>query len=319
MKIKKLKEKLHEIETQNITASDKCPTEDEDPTDSPSMEKKKTKKKSIMQIESTKNGVSRKPKGLKSKDNHACADNSKKSGSTTRKRALDTDLYDGVEAKFSVMERADRVLERLENEHKLPYFLKRMLPSNVSHGFWLHLPKKFCNVHFPNHDTSISLVDEWGNEYKTFYFLERHGLSAGWRGFAVAHRLLKGDILIFHLIGPCKLQVHIVRVSGSDVVSAALCLLSLYATQRGTDGEDLENKDKRKRKRATKYVEPFLPGISTPGGKNMRNQSASNTGVFSSESLEDSDTTVRPRCKKAICCPEPSFLHEDPHAGVICR
>ncbi|GFP84561.1 B3 domain-containing protein os01g0234100 [Phtheirospermum japonicum] len=105
------------------------------------------------------------------------------------------------------MERADRVLTRLEAELELPFFLKCMLPSNVSHGFWLHLPRKFCNVHLPNHDASIILVDEWGNEYKTSYLLERHGLSAGWRGFSIAHRLLKGDILIFHLTEPCKLQV----------------------------------------------------------------------------------------------------------------
>lgn len=52
-----------------------------------------------------------------------------------RKRTRYTDMYEDVEAKFSVMERAERVLSQLENEH--PYFLKCMLPSNVSHGFWL--------------------------------------------------------------------------------------------------------------------------------------------------------------------------------------
>ncbi|KAK6136878.1 hypothetical protein DH2020_029390 [Rehmannia glutinosa] len=199
------------------------------------------------------------------------------------------------------MERADRVLARLENEH--PHFLKCMLPSNVSHGFWLHLPINFCSVHLPNHDTSIVLVDEWGNEYKTSYLLGRHGLSAGWRGFSIAHRLLKGDILIFHLIEQCKLKVHIVRVNSSDVVSAALCLMNLDACRRGTDDEDPEKKHKRKRKR-TKYVEPFPLDISTPPenvkGKNVPDQSASNSNGFSSEVIEGSEITNRPQ-PKTLC------------------
>ncbi|KAI3446000.1 hypothetical protein Pfo_002665 [Paulownia fortunei] len=324
METKKLKEKLHEIETQNC-ASEFCPT-DTDPTDSPYKIKKK-RKRNIMQLESTKKGVSRKPKSLKSKDKQACADNSKKSGSTARKRTRYSDIYDDVEAKFSVMERAERVLARLENE--LPHFVKCMLPSNVAHGFWLHLPKKFCSVHLPNHDTSIVLVDEWGNEYKTSYLLERHGLSAGWRGFSIAHRLLKGDILIFHLTEPCKLKVHIVRVNGSDVVGAALCLMNLDASGRGTDAEDIVKKDNRKRKK-TKYVEPFLLDISTPlqndKGKNVSNsilgpvadQSASNSDGFSSEVIEGSEITNQPQ-SNALCYPETSFLHDHSREGVTCR
>ncbi|GER42191.1 B3 domain-containing protein At5g42700 [Striga asiatica] len=131
-----------------------------------------------MQIQSTKMGTSRKPKSIKSKDNQACSGSSKKSGrnnNTRKKKTRLTDLYDNVESMYSVMERADRVLTCLESElDELPFFLKSMLPSNVSHGFWLHLPKNFCRLHLPNHDTSITLVDEWGNEYKTSYLLERH-------------------------------------------------------------------------------------------------------------------------------------------------
>ncbi|KAL3615758.1 hypothetical protein CASFOL_040052 [Castilleja foliolosa] len=39
----------------------------------------------------------------------------------------------------------------------------------------LHLPRKFCNAHFPNHDASIILVDEWGNVYQMSYLLGKHG------------------------------------------------------------------------------------------------------------------------------------------------
>ncbi|KAL0356818.1 UNVERIFIED_CONTAM: B3 domain-containing protein [Sesamum calycinum] len=310
---KKLKEKLHEIETRNCTASEY------------SLDHTDKKKKKRMQLQRKKKGAPRKPKSLKSKDKKVCAENSNKSGSTARKRTRYTDLYDDIEAKFSVMERAEKVLARLENE--LPHFVKCMLPSNVAHGFWLHLPKKFCSVHLPNHDTSIVLVDEWGNEYKTSYLLERHGLSAGWRGFSISHRLLKGDILIFHLTGPCKLKVHIVRVNDSDVVGAALCLMEMDASRRGTNAESAKNDNKKRKK--TKYVEPFLLDISTPLENKERNapssilapvvdRSASKSDGFSYDGIEGSEITNQPQ-PKDLCYPKTSFLHDHSREGVICR
>lgn len=147
-----------------------------------------------------------------------------------------------------VMERAERVLASLADE--APCFLKCMLPSNVTYSFWLvsqnfiHdlcggtiltwiylfliisilllfcylplllwqiIPKRFCSLHLPSEDSTVILVDEWGKEYKTNYLIDRHGLSAGWRGFSISHRLLKGDILIFRLIAPCKLKVNYLK------------------------------------------------------------------------------------------------------------
>ncbi|EPS67918.1 hypothetical protein M569_06855, partial [Genlisea aurea] len=139
------------------------------------------------------------------------------------KRTRFFDLYDDDEARYSVIERAGELLSGLEND--LPHFVKFMLHSNVGQGFWLHLPKKFCEAHMPDHDTNVSLVNEWGKEYRATFLLGRYGLSAGWRGFSISHRLLKGDILIFHLIQPCKFKVHIVRANKSDVMGAALCLM----------------------------------------------------------------------------------------------
>ncbi|KAL6961653.1 hypothetical protein U1Q18_050986, partial [Sarracenia purpurea var. burkii] len=101
-------------------------------------------------------------------------------------------------------ERAEEVLANVADG--FPSFVKRMLPSNVTHGFWLILPKKFCNSHLPMHDATITLVNEWGKEYEANYLVERQGLSAGWRGFSLAHRLLKGDLLVFHLIKPRTLK-----------------------------------------------------------------------------------------------------------------
>lgn len=98
----------------------------------------------------------------------------------------------------------------------------------------------FCNKYLPQHDTTIELVDEWGNEYNTSYLLDKHGLSAGWKGFSIAHKLLKGDILFFHLTAPCKLKVHIVRANDDDVVRAALWLMDMSASAtRSTNGKIL--------------------------------------------------------------------------------
>ncbi|KAK3025599.1 hypothetical protein RJ639_042097 [Escallonia herrerae] len=123
----------------------------------------------------------------------------------TRTRTRIDDLYNNVEAKLSVMDRTEEVLASLAPE--FPSFVKCMLPSNVSYSFWLILPTEFCDLHLPRQNAAVTLVGECGREYKTNYLLERHGLSAGWRGFSIAHRLVKGDMLVFHLVGPCKLKV----------------------------------------------------------------------------------------------------------------
>lgn len=59
----------------------------------------------------------------------------------------------------------------------------------------------------PNEDVRVVLVDDRGKERDTTYLTRRHGLSAGWRGFAMEHRLLEGDILVFHMISPYRFKV----------------------------------------------------------------------------------------------------------------
>ncbi|XP_016513014.1 B3 domain-containing protein Os01g0234100 isoform X2 [Nicotiana tabacum] len=283
-----------------------------------------------------KNMVPKKPRSVKSKakqvkSNHPRKAESKLKG--TNKRTRINDLYDDVEAKFSVMERAERVLSSLADE--FPSFAKCMLPSNVAHGFWLHLPKSFCNMYLPSHDTTVILVDEWGNEYKTSYLLERNGLSAGWRGFSMSHRLLKGDLLIFRLIEPCKLQVYIIRVNGRDVVDAALCLMNFDALKKSTD-LDLAQNDNRKRKKAKRLVEPFYVDFSKPK-EYIQNDSHSavdlnvspsghrsetNSEVLDSEVPEGfiagSDVINRLQSNE-ISCSETSFLHDNPQNSISCR
>lgn len=52
----------------------------------------------------------------------------------------------------------------------------------------------------------MTLVDEDGDEYPTVYLARKTGLSGGWKGFSVAHKLADGDAVIFQFIKPtiCK-------------------------------------------------------------------------------------------------------------------
>ncbi|XP_004230782.1 B3 domain-containing protein At5g42700 [Solanum lycopersicum] len=278
--------------------------------------------------------IPKKPRSVKSKAKQVKSNHPRKAESHSikrkgSKRTRINDLYDDVEAKYSVMERAEKVLSSLPDE--FPSFAKCMLPSNVAHGFWLHLPKSFCNMHLPSSDTTVILVDEWGNEYKTSYLLERNGLSAGWRGFSISHRLLKGDLLIFRLIEPCKMKVYIVRVNGQEVVDAALCLMYWETLNTSTE-LDLVRKDKRKRKKAKHLAEPFFVDLSKPK-EHVQNdshctvdlnvspsehRSENNSEDLDSEVLQGSDVTNRLQSNE-ICCSETSFLHDNPHKSVDCR
>ncbi|KAM5549254.1 hypothetical protein ABKV19_000595 [Rosa sericea] len=100
-----------------------------------------------------------------------------------------------------------------------------MMPSHVTRVFWLGIPRSFCREHMPKDDTMIVLEDENGKEYQTKYLVAKEGLSGGWGAFSVAHKLLEGDVLVFHKVMPSKLKVYIVRSNGSDEVDCSLGLI----------------------------------------------------------------------------------------------
>ncbi|XP_041991382.1 uncharacterized protein LOC121742326 isoform X2 [Salvia splendens] len=114
------------------------------------------------------------------------------------------DVNTSVGVSSSTMERAQEVQSNLSQ--KFPSFIKLMLKSHVSGGFWLGLPKNFCAAHLPKQDEIVVLVGENENEYRTRYLVEKTGLSGGWRTFSIAHKLLAGDILVYQLIEPRKLK-----------------------------------------------------------------------------------------------------------------
>lgn len=53
------------------------------------------------------------------------------------------------------------------------------------------------------------LVDEEKQEFNAKFLVHKIGLSGGWRGFSIAHKLLEGDALVFQLIDHWKFRVII--------------------------------------------------------------------------------------------------------------
>uniref|UniRef100_A0A7N0T1U4 TF-B3 domain-containing protein n=2 Tax=Kalanchoe fedtschenkoi TaxID=63787 RepID=A0A7N0T1U4_KALFE len=101
----------------------------------------------------------------------------------------------------------------------LPSLVKFMHPSSCSGGFSLSLSIKFCQ-HLPPEDCEVVLEDEEGQLTRTKYLAVKKALSAGWRGFSIAHQLLPGDVAVFQLVAPCRMKVHIVRASSCPAGAA---------------------------------------------------------------------------------------------------
>lgn len=71
------------------------------------------------------------------------------------------------------------------------------------------LPGPFCDIHLPKKDVSITLEDENGEACQIKYIADKTGLSAGWRRFSMDHKLLEGDLLVFHLVEPTTFKVRV--------------------------------------------------------------------------------------------------------------
>nr|XP_028962713.1 B3 domain-containing protein At5g42700-like isoform X2 [Malus domestica] len=129
---------------------------------------------------------------------------------TNRHRDMANRVYASDEARAAAMVKADELELSLGSDH--PTFVKTMLQSHVTGGFWLGLQVSFCKNHLPKGEEIMTLIDEVGAEYPTIYLARKTGLSGGWKGFAVAHDLVDGDALVFQLIRPTTFKVYIIRV-----------------------------------------------------------------------------------------------------------
>ncbi|KAF6138991.1 hypothetical protein GIB67_010717 [Kingdonia uniflora] len=128
-------------------------------------------------------------------------------------------------AKLSAMKRAEEVVSNLDSQ--FPSFVRQMLRSHVTIGFWLGLPSEFAKSYLPKHDIKITLVGENGEEYLTNFLAYKGGLSGGWKGFSLAHKLVEGDVLVFQLVTDSKFKVYIIRANDFAEVDGALALLNL--------------------------------------------------------------------------------------------
>ncbi|KAF8103431.1 hypothetical protein N665_0188s0367 [Sinapis alba] len=127
-----------------------------------------------------------------------------------QRRDLLNRVYASDDARVYAIHRAEALQSSLEPE--FPSFIKPMLQSHVTGGFWLGLPRHFCHTNLPQQDEMITLVDESDDESVTKYLADKNGLSGGWRGFAIDHQLVDGDAVVFHLINPTTFKVYIIRV-----------------------------------------------------------------------------------------------------------
>ncbi|KAL8189129.1 hypothetical protein R6Q57_029390 [Mikania cordata] len=126
-------------------------------------------------------------------------------------RDLSNRVYASYEDREYASGRADELHSTLQTD--FPSFVKPMLQSHVSGGFWLGLPLHFCKNYLPKRDEIMTLVDENEEEWHTKYLLRKTGLSGGWKGFAEDHKLADGDALVFQLIKPTVFKVYIIRVN----------------------------------------------------------------------------------------------------------
>ncbi|CAL1410090.1 unnamed protein product [Linum trigynum] len=135
--------------------------------------------------------------------------------SKRQKRAAVHDFYDGAEAKSSsALERAEQFRANLPADN--PSFAKTLVRSNVTVGFWMHLPMRFCKSYLPKSDTTVLVENEIGAEYVINYIADRTALSGGWKAFCAAHELIEGDVLIFQLVKPLRFKVYVVRGNDSS-------------------------------------------------------------------------------------------------------
>ncbi|VFQ99112.1 unnamed protein product [Cuscuta campestris] len=123
-------------------------------------------------------------------------------------------VYASDEGRAAAVEKAEKLEASLESEY--PSFVRPMLPSHVSGGFWLGLPAYFCRRNLPARDETVTLVDEAGEVWPTVYLSRKTGLSGGWKKFAVDHDLVDGDALVFQLIQRAILKVYITRVNNLE-------------------------------------------------------------------------------------------------------
>nr|DAD25720.1 TPA_asm: hypothetical protein HUJ06_027187 [Nelumbo nucifera] len=182
---------------------------------SPQRQTKAKPKKSLDGLELRRSSRARNPVSSYSEVGDVTPNLRKRSRSNSWKsylaRPFDEVKMASYEERFHAIESAEKIRTNLPSGN--PSFVKSMVRSHVYSCFWLGLPSSFCKNHLPTKELKMVLEDEKGSEYDAIYIGSRSGLSGGWRGFALDHKLDDGDALVFELIEPTRFKVYIVKAS----------------------------------------------------------------------------------------------------------
>ena len=83
-------------------------------------------------------------------------------------------------------------------------YVKHMLPSLVTGGYWAQAPNELCAV-MPQTTCDVQLR-VGASTWEVVWLLRPSGagLSGGWRGFAVDQRLCVGDAVVFQQRDPAR-------------------------------------------------------------------------------------------------------------------
>ncbi|PQQ05982.1 titin homolog isoform X2 [Prunus yedoensis var. nudiflora] len=196
------------------------------------------------------------------------------------------------EERSAAFKAAEKLQENLQTEN--PSFVKSMVRSHVYSCFWLGLPSKFCEDHLSKSGSEMVLEDEDGNEYDAVYIGKRAGLSGGWRGFALEHKLDDGDALVFELTEPARFKnVSKTMWTKEEITSAE-------KTSKAAMKTDSESNQKRRSKRG---IVPEMDESQT-SPESEPNQKRRSREVLCLQWLTqklprlgiDSETKVRERC-----------------------
>ncbi|CAN1324658.1 B3 domain-containing protein Os01g0234100 [Linum perenne] len=258
------------------------------------------------------------------------------------------------EVKSPALIRAEEIQSNLEPA--FPSFLKALVRSHVGSCFWMGLPGPFCRANLPKEDTTVTLENEDGKEFNIKYIGYKTGLSAGWRQFCVAHKLLEGDVLVFQLVANCRFKVYIIRAHDLAEVDGALGLLNLDAHTKPNDAGKFaiipskSGKKKRSRPQSSffrkKKRKTSMPRSSFQISGQAAEQSENDSEEVGSEVLEgfklsfpgiqfkdvqnfedfsivveglvlDSELTEEvQRRYYKLCCSQNAFLHEELIKGL---
>ncbi|KAG0585486.1 hypothetical protein KC19_2G015400 [Ceratodon purpureus] len=100
-----------------------------------------------------------------------------------------------------------------------PKLVVVMTRGYVYRGFWLVLSRPFAKKHMPTETREVTMQNMAGHSWIVKWLHKEAGsggFSAGWRGFALDHRLEEGDVCVFEILDQKHyvLLVHIFRVVG---------------------------------------------------------------------------------------------------------